>query len=234
MKYPGTVSIAVTLAATLAVHGTSAMAQDYKGKTLNMIVASNAGGGTDRIGRLFGLYLEKYLPGNPKIVYRNFGAGGGKIRAANYFALQAKNDGYTLMQTDSSVAQPHIVRRKVSKFDPTKFEPIGGFNAGGSVVFIRKGHLQRLTGKGDPVIVGATSGSRSWQAMLVWGKEYLGWNLKWIPGLLKDGVIEIVAQEGIGFGGDYKPRAAYPNAPVFPAMLEKSKLSKLAWEGYNS
>lgn len=263
MKYSGTVSIAVTITAMLAAHGPSAMAQDYKGKTLNMIVASNAGGGTDRIGRLFGLYLEKYLPGNPKIVYRNFGAGGGKVRAANYFALQAKNDGYTLMQTDSSVAQPHIVRRKVSKFDPTKFEPIGGFNAGGSVVFIRKGHLKRLTGKGDPVIVGATSGSRSWQAMLVWGKEYLGWNLKWIPGykgtremmkalrqgeidvmatasskrvdgLLKDGVIEIVAQEGIGFGGDYKPRAAYPDAPVFPAMLEKAKLSKLAWEGYNS
>ncbi len=258
-----TVSVGIALATLLATGGQTAIAQDYKGKTLNMVVASNAGGGTDRIGRLFGLYLEKYLPGNPKIVYRNFGAGGGKIRAANFFALQAKNDGYTLMQTDSSVAQPHIVRRKVAKFNPAKFEAIGGFNAGGSVVFVRKGQLKRLTGTGDPLIVGATSGSRSWQAMLVWGKEYLGWNLKWIPGykgsremmkalrqgeidimatasskridgLLKDGVIDLITQEGIGLGGDYKARAAYPDTPVFPAMLAEKKLSKLAWGGYNS
>ena len=83
--------------------------------------------------------------------------------------------------------------------------------------------------------------------MTVWAKEYLGWNLKWIPGykgtrsllkalrqgeidmmatasskringLLKDGVIELVAQEGLGFGGNYTARAAYPDVPIFPAI----------------
>ncbi len=263
MSYRKTISVVASIAAAAAMQAGTAGAQNYEGKTLNMLIASNAGGGTDRIGRLFGLYLEKHLPGKPKIVYRNFGAGGGKIRAANHFALKTKADGYSLMQTDSSVAQPHIVRRKVSQFDPAKFEAIGGFNAGGSVIFIRKGQIERLTKSGDPVIVGATSGSRSWQAMLVWGKEYLGWNVKWIPGykgtremmkalrqgeidvmatasskridgLLKDGVIDIVAQEGVGYGTKYQARGAYPKAPVFPQMLEKKGISKLAWEGYNS
>jgi tripartite-type tricarboxylate transporter receptor subunit TctC len=212
------------LAAALALQAGPATAQDYSGKTVQMVIASNAGGGTDRIGRLFGLYLEKYLPGRPNIVYRNFAAGGGKIRAANFLALQAKADGSTLMQTDASVVTPSTVRRKVSKFDPRTFIPIGGFNAGGSVVFARKGTMKRLTASGKPLVVGAISGSRSWQAMMVWGKEYLGWNLRWIPGykgtrslmkalrqgeidmmatasskridrLLKDGVIELIAQE---------------------------------------
>jgi len=235
----------------------------YAGKTVQMVVASNAGGGTDRIGRLFGLYLEKYLPGKPNIVYRNMGAGGGKIRAANFLALQAKPDGLTLMQTDSSVVLPTNVRRKVAKYDPREFEAIGGFNAGGSVVFARKGLKSRLTGSGEPLVIGAISGSRSWQAMMVWGKAYLGWNVRWIPGykgtralmkalrqgeidmmatasskridqLLKDGVIELIAQEGVGGLDSQKARAAYPDVPVFPVMLQQKKLPKIAWEGYNA
>lgn len=251
------------LTAALAVQSGAAAAQDYKGKTVQMIIASNAGGGTDRIGRLFGLYLEKYLPGKPNIVYRNFAAGGGKIRAANFLALQAKADGYTLMQTDSSVVTPSNVRRKVSKYDPRTFIPIGGFNAGGSVVFTRKGTKSRLTSPGKPLVVGAISGSRSWQAMMVWGKAYLGWNVRWIPGykgtralmkalrqgeidmmatasskridsLLKDGVIELIAQEGVGGSNVFKARAAYPGVPVFPAQLKEKKIPQIAWDAYTS
>jgi tripartite-type tricarboxylate transporter receptor subunit TctC len=251
------------LAAALALQSGAATAQDYSGKTVQMVIASNAGGGTDRIGRLFGLYLEKYLPGRPNIIYRNFAAGGGKIRAANFLALQAKADGSTLMQTDASVVTPSTVRRKVSKYDPRTFIPIGGFNAGGSVVFARKGSMKRLTASGKPLVVGAISGSRSWQAMMVWGKEYLGWNLRWIPGykgtrslmkalrqgeidmmatasskridrLLKDGVIELIAQEGVGGSQRFKARAAYPDVPVFPALLKKKNLPQLAWDGYTS
>jgi len=258
-----TVSIGVALATALATYGQSAIAQDYAGKTINMVIASNAGGGTDRIGRLFGLYLEQYLPGRPNIVYRNFAAGGGKIRAANYLALQAKADGSTLMQTDSSVVLPSNVRRKVSKYDPRKFIPIGGFNAGGSVVFARKGTSARLTKAGKPIIVGAISGSRSWQAMAVWGKEYLGWNLRWIPGykgtrslmkalrqgeidmmatasskridrLLKDGVIELIAQEGVGGSGKFMARGSYPNVPVFPKLLKEKNIPQIGWDGYDS
>lgn len=249
--------------AAVAFHTNMAMAQAYKGKTVQMVIASNAGGGTDRIGRLFGLFLEKYLPGKPNIVYRNFAAGGGKIRAANFLALQAKADGLTIMQTDASVILPSNVRRKVSKYDPRKFIPIGGFDAGGSVVFARKGTKARLTKPGTPIIVGAISGSRSWQAMAVWGKEYLSWNLRWIPGykgtrslmkalrqgeidmmatasskrinrLLKDGVIELIAQEGVSGGKEYRARASYPDVPVFPELLKKKNLPQLAWDGYNS
>ena len=257
-------AMVLSLAATaLTINTVPVAAQNYEGKTVQMVIASNAGGGTDRIGRLFGLYLEKYLPGKPNIIYRNFAAGGGKIRAANFLALQAKADGLTLMQTDSSVVLPSNVRRKVSKYDPRKFRPIGGFNAGGSVIFARKGITERLKKSGKPVIVGAISGSRSWQAMTVWGKEYLGWNLRWIPGykgtrslmkalrqgeidmmatasskrinrLLKDGVIELVAQEGVGGSEQFKARASYPDVPVFPAMLKKKNLPQLAWDGYNS
>lgn len=260
---PAALAAIATIPAIALFSPAQAAEVSFKGKTVQMIVASNAGGGTDRIGRLFGLYLEKYLPGKPNIVYRNMGAGGGKIRAANYLALQAKPDGMTLMQTDSSVILPTNVRRKVAKYDPRDFPAIGGFNAGGSVVFGRKGTKARLTGSGEPLVVGAISGSRSWQAMMVWGKAYLGWNVRWIPGykgtralmkalrqgeidmmatasskridgMLKDDVIELIAQEGVGGLDNPKARNAYPNVPVFPVLLKGKNLPKIAWDGYNA
>jgi len=56
------------IAAALAVQTGTATAQDCSGKTIQMLIASNAGGGTDRMGRLFGLYLKDHLSGKPGIV----------------------------------------------------------------------------------------------------------------------------------------------------------------------
>ena len=46
-------------------------APSFKGKTITMIVGSEAGGGTDASGRLIAPYLRKYLPGEPNIVVHN-------------------------------------------------------------------------------------------------------------------------------------------------------------------
>lgn len=71
---------------------TPASAQFYKGRTLNVIINYGAGGNTDVQGRTLMRYMEKYIPGKPRIVIRNMpGAGGGV--AANYMNKGAKNDG---------------------------------------------------------------------------------------------------------------------------------------------
>ena len=236
----------------------------FEGKTVKVIVASNAGGGTDLSGRLINRFMQKYLPGNPRFVYQYMGAGGGKIKAANYLANRIKPDGLTFMQTDSSPIQPHVLRRKVIKYDPTKFIAIGGVNRGGSVLFIRKDAHKRLTDKNAAKVnVGGISGARAWQAMNVWGAEFLGWNLKWIVGypgtgalvkaisqgeidvlatqnayiineLRGAGVIDLIAQEGIRGADGYKARSSYKDLPIFPLLLKEKKISKLAMAGYES
>lgn len=236
----------------------------FKGKRLELIIASNAGGGTDRVGRLVAQYLEKYLPGKPQIVVRNMGSGGGKIRAANYLMNRAKPDGLTFMQSDTTVVQPSTLTRKSARFDPKKFPIIGAINRGGSVLFIRKDAMKRLKDKSQkPVIVAAISGTRSWQAMPMWGAEFLGWNLRWIPGykgsgqmttairrgevdmfatnnayiideLVKDGVVDLLVQEGQTEKGKFVPRPSYPKVPPMPAMLQKAGIPKLAWQGFQS
>src|SRR5437899_12679410 len=57
----------------------SAQAQFYKGKTITMIVNYPAGGPTDLEGRIVALHLPSHIPGNPTIVVKNVGGGGGLI-----------------------------------------------------------------------------------------------------------------------------------------------------------
>ena len=75
-------------------------------------MGSAAGGGTDGTTRLVGMYLEKYLPGNPTMRYRNVPGGHG-TKGLNYFA-KAKPDGLTWAGGSSSHTDPAALRKKAS------------------------------------------------------------------------------------------------------------------------
>ncbi len=97
--------------------------------------------------------------------------------------------------------------------------------------------------------------------MTLWGREYLGWNLRWLPGynttsalinairqgeidmfgtsnsiiidpLLEDGVIELLVQEGIGPPGRARRRDAYPDVPTMHELLAKADIPTLSEDAY--
>ena len=55
----------------LGAPGAAQAEVSFKGKTIDVMLGSPAGGGTDGTTRLVGSFLEKYLPGNPSMRYRN-------------------------------------------------------------------------------------------------------------------------------------------------------------------
>ena len=67
----------------------------YKGKTVELIISTGAGGGLDANGRIVARHLGNHIPGNPTIVAKNM-PGAGHIRAANYVFNQAPKDGTTI------------------------------------------------------------------------------------------------------------------------------------------
>ncbi len=85
---------ATTVAAALLL-GLPAQAQFYKGKTLNIIINYPAGGPSDIEGRIMAQYLPAHIPGNPTIVVKNVGGGGGLI-GVNQLGEIAKPDGYSI------------------------------------------------------------------------------------------------------------------------------------------
>jgi tripartite-type tricarboxylate transporter receptor subunit TctC len=68
------------------------VADFYRGRTVQILIGVNVGGGYDVEARLIARFLGKHIPGNPIVVPQNMiGAGG--IKMANYLYAVAPQDG---------------------------------------------------------------------------------------------------------------------------------------------
>jgi tripartite-type tricarboxylate transporter receptor subunit TctC len=96
----------------------------YQGKTLRVIVASAAGGGSDIVARLIMRHLPRHIPGNPTVVVENM-PGAGEIIGTNYVYGKTKPDGLTaLFATGTPINQ--LIELPGIEFDVTKMAIIGG------------------------------------------------------------------------------------------------------------
>ena len=236
-------------------------AVSFKGKKITFICGCSQSGGSNRVMRLLGVALQKHLPGKPTIIYQNMRGGGG-TKGANYFATRVKPDGLTILSTHSDMLQPRLLRSGKIKFNPSKFAVIGSINRGGSINIIRKAAKSRLMDRSKkPLVVGAVSGDRVTNAPLVWGAEYLGWNLRFIVGypgsqelslamrrgeidimgtanmfilrqLLDEGIADPLVQPGIPAGGKYRRRSSFPKTSTVSELLEAKGITGPPWKAY--
>jgi tripartite-type tricarboxylate transporter receptor subunit TctC len=102
---------------------TDAVAEFYRGKTINFIIGSGEGGAYDLGGRLVARFLARYIPGNPTLLPQNM-PGASSVRAAAYIYSVAPRDG-----TAFGTAQPTIVLNKLlepdASYQPDKYTWIG-------------------------------------------------------------------------------------------------------------
>jgi tripartite-type tricarboxylate transporter receptor subunit TctC len=220
-------------------------------KPVQIILGNAAGGGTDLEARLIGRYLSKYLPGNPQIAYRNIPGGNG-IKAISYFVKQVKPDGYTVLYASNSRLNPLNVRKLDVEFDPVHMAAIGGSAADGTIVLARKSALPRLLDKSQkPLVMGSVDGARSGVQMMVWGAEFLGYNLRFVVGYagtmatilaLRSGELDVIASGSLfqikpiletgefvalaqlgdrDESGVLRARPPFDDVPLFPHLIEK-------------
>ena len=84
-----------------------AEAVDFKGKRIRVIIPFNEGGGTDSLARFMQPFLEKHLPGKPKLLIVNKPGAGG-IVGGNYFQQRSKKDGTWVMAVSIYLSLIHI------------------------------------------------------------------------------------------------------------------------------
>jgi tripartite-type tricarboxylate transporter receptor subunit TctC len=227
----------------------------FAGKKIDMYIGSSPGGGTDLSSRLIGDFVVKYLPGKPTIVYRNIPGGQG-VKALNYFAREVRPDGTGFAGGSQGHFDPAGGRQSAIEYDPLTFKYIGGINRGGTVFVFRKEAIERLGKAGaKPVIVPAVAGASTGPQMALWGKEHLGWNVKFVIGYSGTPAMILAAMNGeadcmassssaqlkplldnpafaaftqlgdLNESGKFVPRIAFPNVKVFAEMITP-KLSK--------
>ena len=95
----------------------------FKGKTVTLVVPFKEGGGSDVVSRLFQPFLQKYLPGNPKVVVYNR-PGGAATKGSNYFERKAKPDGLTAVAVSTSTMVSQSLGGGKAKVDVRKWRPV--------------------------------------------------------------------------------------------------------------
>lgn len=96
----------------------------YRGKTLQIVVGFEAGGGYDLYARLVGRFLSKHLAGNPTAVVENMTGAGSRV-AANWLYNVAPRDGTALGVVVQTTAFDQATRAEGVHFDAARFNWIG-------------------------------------------------------------------------------------------------------------
>jgi len=97
----------------------------YKNKTIKIVLPVGSGGAFSAYTLLLIPYIKKHIPGNPTVIMENRPGGGG-FRAANYLYNVAPKDGTSIGMLLSGTTMAARLNTKGVRFDPTKFDYLGG------------------------------------------------------------------------------------------------------------
>ncbi|HEU4342259.1 MAG TPA: hypothetical protein VFU31_11865 [Candidatus Binatia bacterium] len=242
------------------INASSAQEAYFKGKTIRIIAGFPSGGGVDIEGRMLARFLAPHIPANPTILVQNMPGAGGTV-ATNWFEQFAKPDGFTLHYTSTTSINQQAMGVKEAKHDLRHWPVIGSVRRGTSVALIRKQSLDRLTSRGEPLKVGVRSGDESWNAIFLWGAEFLKWNVRWVQGypgggeillafernetdiyptatlptlrkLIGQGFSPFIQQGMLTAAGTFQRRSEFLDVPVFEEVAKDQRPSGIPWQAY--
>jgi tripartite-type tricarboxylate transporter receptor subunit TctC len=118
-------------AAGLAISTFSAVAQvgpDYfKGKTFDILVGYETGGGYDLYARALARHIGRHLPGNPSVVVKNM-PGAQSRQAANYLYNIAPKDGSVIATIARGLPTEELLGAPGIRFESQKLTWVGSMN----------------------------------------------------------------------------------------------------------
>jgi len=117
------------LAVVALLVATPALAQPsveafYKGRTVEMVIGTQPGGGYDLYGRLIARSIGKHIPGQPTVIVKNM-PGAGHLRMTNWLYNVAPKDGTVLATAPQALAIEQALGSEGIQYDAAKFGWIG-------------------------------------------------------------------------------------------------------------
>ena len=151
------VAFIVCAIAGIAPSHAQAVADFYRGRTLDLYIGLSAGGGYDVYGRTVARFMSEHIPGKPRIVPKNM-TGAGSRTAANFMYTVAPKDGTALASVEQSIALQQALGDATVNFDARRFNWIGNPIADNNVLatFRPSGITTLEDAKKRDVAIGAT------------------------------------------------------------------------------
>ncbi|HTI84974.1 MAG TPA: tripartite tricarboxylate transporter substrate-binding protein [Alphaproteobacteria bacterium] len=126
-------AVCLATAALAASASADPIADFYKGKTMQMVIATSPGGDYDTRGRLLARHMGRNIPGHPNIVPQNMPGAVG-LQATNWLANLAPKDGTVLHMVMQNMPAHQALGGQNVHFDARKFNWIGNTTDSPSVV----------------------------------------------------------------------------------------------------
>jgi tripartite-type tricarboxylate transporter receptor subunit TctC len=131
----------ILIVVSLLAMSASAQAQDgvadfYRGKQVNIIVGSSAGGGYDTYARLLARHLGRHIPGNPEVVVQNM-PGAGSNKATGYVYSVAPKDGTAIGAVFPGALLDPLIGDVTVQHDPKTLNYLGSANADDYICIVR-------------------------------------------------------------------------------------------------
>jgi tripartite-type tricarboxylate transporter receptor subunit TctC len=119
--------------------GSDAGAQSnyFAGKTITILRGGSPGGSGDMQARSLIPFLEKYIPGRPKIIIENMPGAAG-MKAVNHAYTTAKPDGLTITAVGTGLVSGPILGLPGVKYDLDKLIYLGSTESGDPYVFLSR------------------------------------------------------------------------------------------------
>jgi tripartite-type tricarboxylate transporter receptor subunit TctC len=114
----------LTLLAGAPAARADAVADFYRGKTVNVLIGVAAGGEYDLQARLVARHIGRHIPGNPTVVSQNM-TGAGGLRMINYLYNVAPRDGTTIGMIANAFPALQAVGHSGVQFDAGKMSWLG-------------------------------------------------------------------------------------------------------------
>jgi tripartite-type tricarboxylate transporter receptor subunit TctC len=174
-----------------------AQAPFYRGKQINMVIASGAGGGYDTYARALARHMSKHIPGNPTIVPRNLPGAGGLI-AANTLYNNTPADGFTFAALTNGAAMDPLFGERAARFDAQKLNWIGSIGKLDNICVTWQGSpLTRIEqAKAREVAVSASGAGGNSSIMPKILNQFLGTKFKVIGGYTEGSGTTLALERG--------------------------------------
>jgi tripartite-type tricarboxylate transporter receptor subunit TctC len=111
------------------------VAEFYQGRTVTVVVGSNAAGGYDTFARAVARYMGKHIPGSPTLIVRNMPGAGG-MTAANFLYNNADKDGSVIGLVQNNTPFEPLFGTKEARYDPVRFNWLGSPSAETAMVLL--------------------------------------------------------------------------------------------------
>jgi tripartite-type tricarboxylate transporter receptor subunit TctC len=175
--------VAFTAIASTSAHAQESVADFYRGKTVNMIIASAPGGGYDTYGRIVARHIGKYIPGQPTVVPQNLPGAGGTTAATHVYKIAPKDGTFIGAIHPSNILEPILNPTMNVQYDPQKFIYIGSANSDAYVCYVRRDAATKFEdATKKEILLGAQSVSTSTYTFPTLLNSVLGTKFKVITG----------------------------------------------------